>query len=261
LAELISISLMLGTAMKRLAIALLALIGLSFGSGQIASAADLPVRAPMVAAPVPFSWTGFYVGGHLGGGWGTKEWSNEVDPAGSSPGFLGGATVNGALGGLQAGYNYQINSVVVLGIEGDFSWADVHNTFDCFGGSETCSSRAAWFASLTGRIGGTVDTTLFYLKGGVAWVHDKHSDSCPDCSATGDLNVWDASETRTGWTLGAGVEYAFTRNWSAKAEYDYMDFGTKTVGFTSPSGPENVDIQQRVHALKMGVNYKFDWGR
>ncbi len=228
-----------------------------------ASAADLPRKAPAYAPPpppAPFNWTGFYVGGHLGGDWGTKEWSNEVDPTGSSPGFLGSGTVNGFLGGLQAGYNYQINWVV-LGIEGDFSWTDASKTYSCFGGFETCSSKAEWFSSLTGRIGGAVDRALFYLKGGVAWVHEKHSDSCPDCSATGGLNVWDASETRTGWTLGGGVEYAFTRNWSAKVEYDYMDFGTKTVAFTSPFVPENVDIQQRVHAVKAGVNYKFDWGR
>jgi outer membrane immunogenic protein len=248
---------------KHLATALLAVIGLSV-AGQVASAADLPMKAPpMVAAPVPFSWTGFYVGGHLGSGWGTKEYTNECaacDPIGT---FEGQGTVNGFLGGFQAGYNYQIDWVV-LGIEGDFSFADVNGNFTCYGTS-ACTAKADWFATLTGRIGGTVDHALLYVKGGVAWVHDKYNDYCSDCSTTEDPANFSGSGTRTGWTLGAGVEYAFTRNWSGKLEYDYMDFGTHTVTLItdvpSPFSPAPVDILQRVHVVKAGVNYRFDWGR
>ena len=226
--------------------------------------ADLPIKAPpLVAAPAPWSWTGLYVGGHLGSGWGTKEWANDCDPTGCSTGALASGTVNGFLGGFQAGYNYQINWVVV-GIEGDFSFANVSGSYPCFGGS-SCTSKADWFATLTGRIGGTVDHALLYLKGGVAWAHDKYSEACSDCSSNDGFATFSGGETRTGWTVGAGVEYAFTRNWSGKLEYDYMDFGTRSVTFTSdvPSrfSPYTVDILQRVHAVKAGVNYKFDWGR
>ena len=245
--------------MRRFHCAALAAVAV-IGFASVASAADLPVKAPpMVAAPVPFSWTGVYVGGHLGAGWGTKEWANECDPSGCSPGAQGNGTVNGFLGGFQVGYNYQINWLV-LGIEGDFSWADVSGSYPCFGGFETCSSKADWFATLTGRVGGAVDRALLYVKGGVAWVHDKHTDACPNCSPNDGFSLAEGSETRTGWTVGAGVEYAFTRNWSGKIEYDYMDFGTKTVTLTS-FAPEDVEITQRIHVVKAGVNYKFDWGR
>ncbi len=240
--------------MRRLSLALIAAVS-ALAFTQIASAADMPVKAsaPAVVAPV-YNWTGFYIGAHLGYGWGEKEWSNEVDPTGSTLGFLGSGTANGMLGGLQAGYNYQINWLV-LGIEGDFSWADVSKSFTCFQGEDTCTSKAEWFASFTGRIGTTFDRALLYIKGGVAWVHDKHTDDCP--TGCGVPTVFEGFETRAGWTVGAGVEYAFTPNWSGKIEYDYMDFGTKSPTLTSSIGPESIDIKQQINAIKVGVNYKF----
>jgi outer membrane immunogenic protein len=245
------------------------------GIGAV-SAADLPVKAlPYTAAPVPFSWTGFYVGGLIGWGWGTKEWSNACDAVGNvgcySPPLVTSGTASGFLGGLQAGYNYQIDRLV-LGIEGDFSWADVSGNSPCFGGVSTCSSKADWFGTLAGRIGGTVDHALLYVKGGAAWVHDKYTENCPACSANGGPITWDGSHTKAGWMVGAGIEYAFTRNWSAKVEYDYMDFGTTSVRMTDlpvpPPAPVpvnfvsavtayNVNILQHVNVVKAGVNYRF----
>ena len=266
--------------MKRLPTALLAVIGLSV-AGQIASAADLPMKAPpMVAVPVPFSWTGLYVGGQIGWGWGTKEWSNACDAVGNfgcySPPLVVSGTASGFLGGLQAGYNYQIDRLV-LGIEGDFSWADVFRNSTCFG-ANTCSSKADWFGTLAGRIGGTIDHALLYVKGGEAWVHDKYAENCPNCSADQGPNTWDGSHTKAGWMVGAGIEYAFTPNWSAKVEYDYMDFGTTSVrmidmpvlppapvqpapaapaNFASAVTAYNVNILQRINVVKVGLNYRF----
>ena len=101
----------------------------------------------------------------------------------------------------------------------------------------------------------TVDHALLYVKGGVAWAHDKYSiDNFLRGSASG-------SETRTGWVFGGGVEYAFTHNWSGKVEYNYMDFGTKSVDFCDSNDCLPFDVPQRIHAVKVGVNYKFDWGR
>jgi outer membrane immunogenic protein len=256
---------MLGAVMKRLAIALLAVTGLSVGSGQIASAADLPVKAPpMVAAPLPWSWTGFYVGGHLGGGWGSKDWSNACDAGDCFDLAPASGKVNGFLGGFQAGYNYQIGWVVV-GIEGDFSFADVSGSYTCFADlppAGSCTSKADWFGTLTGRIGGTVDHALLYVKGGAAWVHDKYTDNCPACGPYENAASFTGDQTKLGWTVGAGVEYAFTRNWSGKVEYDYMDFGTTNVSMiSSTNDPYTVDILQRIHVVKAGVNYRFDWGR
>ena len=253
--------------MKRFAIGLVAVMGISGGLDRIAQAADLPMKAPaMIAAAAPMSWTGFYVGGHIGWGWGTKEWSNSCDAVGNlgcfSPTVVARSTASGFLGGVQAGYNYQINTLV-LGVEGDFSWADVSVTSTCFGGISTCSSKADWFGTLAGRIGGTVGPALFYAKGGAAWVHDKYAENCPTCSL-GSPVTWDGGQTRAGWMVGAGIEYAFARNWSAKIEYDFMDFGTTSVRMTDlpvafPIRPTayNVDILQRVNVVKAGVNYRF----
>jgi outer membrane immunogenic protein len=267
--------------MKRLAIALFALIGLSVGSGQIASAADLPVKAPpMVAAPVPFSWTGFYVGGNLGGGWSSKKYHdpNYLLCGGGCYDTFATQTINGFLGGFQAGYNYQIDWVV-LGIEGDFTFANVNGSIPSGGawafccGNDTITAKADWFATLTGRIGAAVDHALFYVKGGAAWVHDKYSitDTCQSQKNPADCAfLASGGGTKAGWTLGAGVEYAFTRNWSGKLEYDYMDFGTKSTDFSC--GPTaggsgycaptfSLNIGQQVQVVKAGVNYRFDWGR
>jgi outer membrane immunogenic protein len=243
--------------MKILCFGSVALIALAAAIPAVA--ADVPVRAPVYKAPAqvmtPWNWTGFYAGGHLGTGWGSKEWFN--GDAGDENGFdlEGAGKVRGFFGGFQAGYNYQINWVVV-GIEGDFSWSGVKGTFLCFDVS-SCTANARWFSTLTGRIGGTVDRALLYVKGGGAWVNDRFSfvDSFTPIAL--------GSKTKSGWTAGAGIEYAFTPNWSGKIEYDYMDFGTSRVSFTGGDAgdpPDDALIRQRIHAVKVGLNYKFDWG-
>ncbi len=260
--------------MKKLLLASAALLALGTVT---ASAADLPMKAPVYKAPPPpvFSWTGLYIGAHIGGGWGDKALF-EV-PSGAQ---MGSGNISGILGGVQAGYNYQVNPWLVLGIEGDFSWADVNGSFPiAIPGSASASfnAKADWFATLTGRIGTTVfDRSLLYLKGGAAWVHDKYAatGTCvgapgPEIpGAQGDLNQPDdceagpftADTTNLGWTIGVGWEYAFDRNWSAKLEYDFMDFGTQRTTFTDPDGDAGTaDVRQRVHAVKFGVNYRFDW--
>jgi outer membrane immunogenic protein len=248
--------------MKKLLLATVA--GMALVAAGSANAADLGPRpaykAPApVAAPVPWSWTGFYIGAHIGSAWASEDWlANEPgDPFNGKS--IANGTLNGFLGGFQAGYNYQINWVVV-GVEGDFSWADVKGHLGgifCFE-EFVCKSRKEWFATFTGRIGGTIDHALLYVKGGVAWVHDKH-----DISFEGFPLTLTDDGTRTGWTWGAGIEYAFTPHWSGKIEYDYMDFGTRTTGACEGSDCENpfADIVQRVHMVKAGVNYRFDWGK
>ena len=212
-------------------------------------AADLGMQPVYKAAPAPVilpaNWTGFYVGAHLGGAWGTKEFS---DPFSGKT--YANNSVNGFLGGGQIGYNYQMGWVV-LGVEGDLSAADITGSAPLsFDPTETFSSKTDWLATVTGRIGGTVDHALLYVKGGAAWAHDKYS-----------VGINSGDETRTGWVFGGGVEYAFTHNWSGKVEYNYMDFGTKSVNFCGGGSCRPVDVQQRIHAVKVGVNYKFDWGR
>lgn len=163
-------------------IGLLAATALGLGLIQSASAADLPVKAPppMVAAPF-ISWTGFYLGGHVGSGWGTTEASLDSLTVAGVPALLGtgsfplaSAGRNGFIGGVQAGYNWQVAPYLVVGVEGDFSWSDIKGTAPCgpsFGGGGVifCHAKDNWIGDITGRIGVTVDHALLYLKGGWAW--------------------------------------------------------------------------------------------
>ncbi len=249
-----------------------------------ALAADLgrrmPVKAPPpVVAPVPyFTWTGCYLGGHAGAGWGRKDFSEPDTFRDFAPpgGVIRVDTGAGFLGGGQVGCNYQFAPNWVLGIEGDFSWADINgNATDPFfsgkgGNPITFHAKTDWLTDVTGRLGFAWDRWMVYGKGGVAWAHDKYSINnlrffngsfCVSgviiaCNPAG-------SETRTGWTAGVGIEWAFWNNWSAKVEFDYYDFGTKRVTLSDPigdvSGP--VDVKQRIEAVKFGINYRFGWGK
>ena len=224
---------------KKIALLSSTILGGILAAGM-AQAADMPT--PVYKAqptPVAFSWTGFYIGAHVGAGWGTKEW-NPDDVEGSY-------TINGFLGGGQIGYNWQ-TGWVVLGVEADASAAGLKGSGLCNFGNDGCTSRVDALGTITGRIGGTVDHALLYLKGGAAWVHDKHTDLFDGFST--------ASQTRWGWTVGGGIEYAFTSNWSGKLEYNYMDFGTRSVRFTGDDN-FNVDLRQTIHAVKIGLNYRF----
>jgi outer membrane immunogenic protein len=148
---------------------------------------------------------------------------------------------------------------MVFGIEADVSWAQISgeacNTLE---GTIHCTSKADRLGTITGRFGIAADRTLVYFKGGAAWLHDTQVFSI--------LTAMDASPSgnKWGWTAGAGIEYALTRNWSAKVEYDFMDFGTSNFVFVSaaPGGgsvTSTANIEQRVQTVKLGLNYRFDW--
>jgi outer membrane immunogenic protein len=242
-----------GHEMRTLLLATTAILPLL--AGIPANAADMPAKAPAYRAPPPvaYSWTGIYFGGHLGAGWTTKEWRTDSFSNGLAFG-LGSGTASGFLGGAQIGINYQIDAMV-FGIEGDFSWADLSGeTCNTLGGLFHCDSKADRFGTVAGRLGIAVDRALVYFKGGAAWVHDTHSITI----FGGSLFQSTVSANKRGWTAGAGVEYALTRNWSAKLEYDFMDFGTTRLDFFDGALPN--EIKQRIHAVKFGWNYKFDWG-
>lgn len=230
-----------------------------------AVAADLPARMPYKAPvyAIPFSWTGLYIGGHLGGGFATSDWIDTGFPGGTAGLDDGNPKPSGFVGGGQIGYNYQFDRLV-LGVEADGDWASLKDTAGgCFQDpTQSCTTKAHWFATLTGRLGFTWDRALFYAKGGAAWGHFKYDNPTP----VGFLSTdYSASETRSGWTVGGGIEYAFADHWSARLEYDYLDFGTSTPTFVGNNPADTFifteNLTNRVHMVTVGVNYLFGWPR
>jgi outer membrane immunogenic protein len=256
--------------------------GVALVAGAPAGAADLgtqPYKAPPVWAPVLlFTWSGCYIGGHVGGGWGRKDFSDTGDGAfvgdGKAPQSIRVDT-SGFLGGGQIGCDYQFAPNWVVGIEGDFSGADIKGSavdpfFPTTG--KTLHARTDWLATATGRLGWAWDRLLIYIKGGAAWAHDKYgadepvADGTVDCAPPAPC-TYNASETRIGWTAGVGLEWAFWSNWSAKLEYDFYGFGhrdllftcTNQAGFCGLHGP--VSIKQEINVFKAGLNWRFNFGK
>jgi outer membrane immunogenic protein len=217
-----------------------------------AAAADLPVRkapppvAPVASAPAAiYNWTGFYVGGQLGAGFSHSRWSDPFNGAHNT--FNSGA---GFIGGAQLGGNVQFN-MLVLGIEGDFTWTGLKGSgIDSIGNA--ISTNVDWTSTVTGRAGVAFDRVLLYGKGGVAFAQDKNGFT--DIFGNGA----NTTLTRTGWTAGAGIEYGITRNLSAKIEYDYLGFGSQALNFTTPTTPlYTSNAALNVQEIKAGLNFRF----
>ena len=231
-----------------------------------AFAADLgiPPAQPQVVIP-PFTWTSCYAGVQAGGGWGKKNLTDTVGVLSSVPGGFSAANldVNGYMVGGQFGCDYQFAPTWVVGIEGAATGGNISKTTTfattvTVPGDDTASFRSTtdFLASITGRIGYAFDRWLVYGKGGVALVGDRyHSDDV-------DGNFFfDATENRIGWTAGAGVEWAFTPEWSVKLEYNYYGFATKSVNFFDTTSAVSagvvapVNINQNIQVLLLGVNF------
>jgi outer membrane immunogenic protein len=206
---------------------------------QGATAADLSV-APLYKAPPPamapaYNWSGFYLGINGGGGWGHSNWDTSSDRIGLSGGLVGGT----------AGYNWQLGNAV-LGIEGDIDWANLKGTNSSTLCPAGCSTSDTWLSTVRGRAGYAFGGVLPYLTGGLA---------------LGDIRAATpgfagASNTSAGWTAGAGIEFGLTGNWSAKAEYLYVDLGRFNCGVSCNGLPtDNVSMHDNV--VRAGVNYRF----
>lgn len=234
----------------------------AFAISTTAWAADMPTKAPIVAAPIPFSWTGIYVGVHGGADWFDKDWFVPLTPtniAGGCPGCprpAGAHSASSWLAGGQIGFNYQFQSIVA-GIEAQASWTrlEASNPNLLAPAFLTNHSKTDFIGTLAGRLGFAWDHALVYAKGGGAWAHDKFFTS------TGALPVAQTlTDTRRGWMAGAGFEYAFTNNWSAKIEYDYLDFGRKRETLqpaAAGAGTFEYDVKQTIQLVKVGINYRF----
>jgi outer membrane immunogenic protein len=212
-----------------------------------AFAADIPARtytkAPAYTAPeVVYNWTGFYIGGHIGG-----AFAGDNSLEGSGGRFMGG---------VQGGVDYQFASNWVIGAEAQYSWLSNSNTGVLFPGSTLVTTNNNQLGSVTGRFGYTWGPALLYAKGGYAW-RDNNNFGV----TTGGVPVAFTTDSnhRDGYTVGAGLEYMFAPNWSAKAEYQYYNFGSTT--FTSGPAPiVGTRFRDDEHTVKLGVNYRFGWG-
>jgi outer membrane immunogenic protein len=212
-----------------------------FAAGVHPALAADPVREE---APVVYNWNGFYIGANIGGLWGDKDWVEVVGPV---PGGEINPDYSGVIGGVQAGLNYQIQQWV-LGVEGEWTWTDADGASICIVGFDSCGVELNWVATLGARVGYAFDNVLPYVEGGAAWVDEKYH------VAPGTPFAIDLDDTRTGYFLGAGIEYGFAPNWSAKLEYNYLDFGTDRLNF----GGAIEDITQRSQTVRVGFNYRFD---
>jgi outer membrane immunogenic protein len=238
--------------MRRIIMGFVATSVLALASASVASAADIPVKASY--APPAWSWTGFYLGAHVGSGFGTVE--SEIPGGGFA---LSSHNYNGFLGGGQIGFNWQTGPIVI-GVEADASATSLKGTAPCVVGFLVCKTNVNWLSTFTGRLGFTADKALIYVKGGAAWA------SFDSSASIAGFNIATASDySQWGATIGAGVEYAFAPGWSAKIEYDYINFGKHSVAFTTGglgggfggAGTTNIDVTQNVHLVKFGVNYRF----
>ena len=212
-----------------------------------AMAADIPARAytkaPAYTAPeLVYNWTGFYIGGHVGG-----AFAGNNSLAGTGGRFLGG---------VQGGFDYQFAPNWVLGAEAQYSWLANTNTSVAFPGNALVTSNNNQLGSVTGRLGYTWGPAMVYAKGGYAWRDNPNigvTVGGAPAAFTTDANHKD------GYTVGGGLEYLFAPNWSAKAEYQYYNFGTTT--FTGgPPAVVGSRFRDDEHTVKVGVNYRFGWG-
>lgn len=229
--------------MKRVAWAA-ALAAVAIIPAQAADLGRAPPRAavPAYAPAMPMLWNGFYIGGHLGYGSSTSSASYAGTTLGASP------EMGGFFAGGQIGYNFQFSPNFVFGLEADISGTDQDGT--AILGPWTGRSEMNVFGTVRGRVGYAFHNLLFYGTGGFAWGHNTLTVSpAPN-------GITSVSRTHFGWTAGGGIEYAFTPNWSAKAEYLYMDLGNRdyAFGLTSP-----LKYRPDMHTFKLGVNYRFNW--
>lgn len=239
------------------AVAFTAALGAGAGA---ASAADLGARpytrAPAYIEPI-FNWSGFYIGGHIGGAWTNQEWINTANTTlfgDLSPGQGFRQRNSGVFGGGQMGYNWQANNFV-FGLEGTISGLDNKGTVlnTVFGaGDDQFRWRADWMATITGRAGIAVNNNLFYAKGGYAGVNNRLS--VTDAFGSGSRTHW-----HNGWTVGAGWEYGITQNWIVGLEYDYAAFEHKSYQLAGgAAGTYTFDTKPRdIQSAVVRVSYKF----
>ena len=274
--------------MKRILIAGAAIASLLTTNALAADLAARPyTKAPVIVDP-GYNWTGFYAGINGGYSWGRSDSTVPVVPLlGAFPNVR--HNVDGGLGGAQIGYNWQVDRRWLFGLEADGQWTGergsattalgslrvpVGDNAIVFSANNVRSTELPWFATFRGRTGALVDPSLLlYVTGGLAVGEVKFNTQTtasaqlfgPGNNSTTPIGapvtvagpILSGSSTRVGWTVGAGFEKKFSPNWSAKAEYLYMDLGSETYfGGTA----DEVRVRFHDHIARVGINYQFTAG-
>jgi outer membrane immunogenic protein len=223
-------------------------------ASSVAFAADLGRPAP---APAPiimpiYNWTGFYIGANLGGAWASGMLTDNLTGAS----FTGNHS--GVIGGGTGGYNWQVLPNFVVGFEGTFDGTSIGNTSNIVSvpilGKPTAvqgSIGTNWVSTLAARFGVAMNNVLYYAKGGGGW-----ADNSASLTNTITGASVSTSNTRSGWLVGGGIEYAVSPNWTIKAEYDYL--GLSNWSNSGPLSPiDTFNLSRQINMFTVGVNYKF----
>ena len=230
-----------------------------------ATAADLPARpyakAAAYVAPV-MTWTGLYIGAQGGGGWGRSRETYFNAP--NTAAFVGTQTydTSGGFAGGVFGYNWQ-SGAFVLGLEGDYHWADISGRSAVINVgppnlADTYYTKLRGFGDIKGRLGYAAGPALFFVSGGAAVGDIQHR---YDAALNGGAaNTFVTNDTKWGYTVGAGLEYMFAPNWSAKVEYNYIDLGKSTIRYSPTIATLRSEWDDTFHTVKAGINYHFNWG-
>jgi outer membrane immunogenic protein len=252
-----------------------------FGFASVAFAADLPTKAPVYNAPPPAvasTWTGFYVGAGVGARWMDSDWTATAafDPTGPAIPFATDPSASFSSAAFRisgyAGYNWQVAPVWVVGLEGDFGWANNHDTLGSripglgvLNGGSFTEVKGSWDASLRARAGYLINPTLLaYVAGGAAFQHVEAIATCPGdvsiCKPASLTRSFSNSNNRVGWTVGGGLETMIMRNWLARIEYRYSDLGSfsfTAIPFTASTFGANANLSTTTQIVTVGLGYKF----
>jgi outer membrane immunogenic protein len=257
--------------MRKLLLAQAAALAVTLAGPAVA--ADLPLKSEVPYVAPRFSWTSCYLGGHIGGGRGTKDMTDPVFLVQENliaPGTTTGITTvtttpTGVVIGGEIGCDYQFSSNVVIGIEGTASGTTMRGSrivslHDSPPDVALVQANNDFLASVTGRIGYAFDNVLLYGRGGFAVAGDKYNVSGGTVAVSGPFN-FQGADNRYGWVAGGGVDWAFSRHWSMNVEYDYYHFGGGNILMTDAFGGTTgvVDVKQTVQVIKVGFNFHI-WG-
>ena len=235
-----------------------------------ANAADVghpyppPPPAPVYAPPAVYAptWMGFYLGGNIGGAWMHRDVTDSLFGLTFGDGNNNGVFV----GGGQLGFNAQFSSLV-LGVEWDFDWAGNNNNTGNGvvipgSGNFVLTSNNRWITTLAARLGWAYGPWLFYGKAGGGWAGNNDF-TLTNVTTGASITGFNDNNNSTGWLLGAGIEWAFVRSWSAKIEYEYLGLNSRTfvipVGFPGLGGDTFTTSNRSIQMVKAGINYRFNW--